>query len=101
MSQSEQVECPECGDEMDARGFNSHMRNKHGFEDATKDDAVELTNDAETAEVEVVGRDRDRGGSGIAEVMGEQIPERVFDDASICVFESEDGRLVVFEEMGG
>jgi hypothetical protein len=84
---------------MDARGFNSHMRNKHGFEDATKDDAVELNEDSEPAEVEVVG-DRDRDDSGLVEGFDE-LPSEVFDDASICVFENDDGRLVVFEEMGG
>lgn len=39
---ADRVICPECGEDVDARGFSSHMKAKHGVEGATKDDAEEV-----------------------------------------------------------
>lgn len=46
---ADQVRCPDCGETMDARGANSHARQKHGKPNATKGD-FEIMNDVPITE---------------------------------------------------
>ena len=55
---SDKVRCPDCGEVMDARGCNSHARQRHGKPNATKEDfeimnnvpVTEATNEVELTE---------------------------------------------------
>jgi adenine-specific DNA methylase len=46
---ADQVKCPDCGEVMDARGANSHARQKHGKRNATKED-FQIMNDVPVTE---------------------------------------------------